>query len=110
MPAEEFDLRAVREQHLRDQQTELAIAQDGDTLSASELHLVEDFAGGGQRLDEDGLFGGDRWRHGVQIANRQREKFPKCSGMFHDAEDGARGAVAAESAAAPIAMAAGEID
>ena len=48
----------MRLQNLADQQAELAIAQHGDRGATRDLHLIQNLAGGGQRLDEDGVL---RW-------------------------------------------------
>ena len=103
-------LRAVRLQHLRDQQSELSVAQHGDALALGDLDLIQNFARRRDGFDEDGVFGGNRIGHAMQIADRQREEFAKRARVFDDAEHGASGAVAAEAARAPVAMAAGEVD
>ncbi len=46
----------------------------------------------------------------VEVAFGESEEFGEGAGMIHDAEHGARGAVAGEAAAAPLAVGAGEID
>ena len=47
----------MRVQHLRDQQSELAVAQHGDAIAFRDLHLIENLAGGGHGFDEDGVLG-----------------------------------------------------
>jgi hypothetical protein len=102
--------RAMGLKHLRYQQAELTIAQDGHALAFGDFDLVENLTSSGNGLDENGVFVRDRGGHSVQVTNRQREEFAKCSRMPDDAEDGPSWAVAAEAALAPIAMSAGEVD
>ena len=95
MPTELVHLEAVGVQNLGDQQAQLAVAQDRYLRRAGNMDLIEDFAGGGQRLDEDRDLGGDRIGDHVQIAFGQREKFLECAGMFDDSENRAMRAMAA---------------
>ena len=95
----------VRVQHLRDQQAELAIAQHRDALVRRDPHLVENLAGGGQRFEENRALAGQTVGQQVQIALGQDEEFGERAGLVHDAEHGAIRAVAAKSAAAPVAHA-----
>ena len=101
---------AVRIQHQRDQQSELAIAQNGDCGGAGQRHLIQDFAGGRQRLDEDGALGGERIGQRVQVAFGQGQELAKRPGMVDDAEHGALRAMTAQAAPAPVARAAGQVD
>ena len=110
VPAKKMHLRALRLQHLRDQQPELAIAQDGHPLALGDLHLIQNFARGRNRLDEDSVFGGNRRGNAMQVADRQRQEFSKRPRMLDDAQHGSRRAVTAQAALAPFAMSAGEID
>ena len=63
-----------------------------------DIDLIEDFAGGGQRFDEDGLFVGNGTGSFVQIFNREREVFGESAVVIDDAEDGAARAVRFQSA------------
>ncbi len=72
--------------------------------------MIENLASGGDGLDEDGLFRGYGIGHAVQVVDGQREEFAERSRVFDDAEDGARGAVAAEAARAPVAMSTRQVD
>src|ERR1700730_11908261 len=110
MPPEKMRLRAVRLEHLRYQQAQLIVAQDGYAGALGNLHLIQDFARGRKGLDEDGVFGGDRRGHPMKVANRQREKFAKCSRMLNDSEDGSGRAVAAEAPPATLAMSDGQVN
>ena len=110
MPPKEMHLRALRLKHLRDEKSELAIAQNRHALAFGNLHLIQNFARGRNGLDEDGVLRGNRRGHAMQVADRQRQELAERPRMFDDAENGPRRAVAAEAALAPIAMSAGEID
>jgi hypothetical protein len=60
--------------------------------------LIENFAGGGQRFDEDGLFVGNGIGSLVEIFDRERKVFGEGAIVVDDAEDGAAGAVRFQSA------------
>lgn len=107
--AEEVDVRSGGFEDLRDQKAEFSVAEDGDVLTI-DFDLIEDFAGGGNGFDEDGVIGGDGRGDAMEIGDGQGEKFGEGAGVVDDAENGAIRAVAAEFAAAPFALAAGEID
>ena len=57
VPAELVDLVAVGVEHLRDQQAQLAVSQHRYPGARRNRDLVQDLAGGGQRLGEDGALG-----------------------------------------------------
>jgi len=50
---------AVRVEDHGDEEAQLAIAQHGERRAGRDGDLVQDLAGGGQRLQEDGAAGGD---------------------------------------------------
>ncbi len=108
--AEGSHAEAMEAQDLGNEETEFAVAQDGDGGAAWEAHLFEDFAGGGNGLSEDGVFVGDVFGDGQEVFRGKSQVGGKSAGVAHDAEDGAAGAMAAEMALAPRALAAGEID
>ena len=110
MPSEQVNLSAGGLQNLGDQKAEFSIAEYGHRLMFGDADLIENFAGGGDRLDENGVFGGDGIGNTVQVRDRQGEEFAKCAGMLHDPEHGPMRAVAAQVALAPLAIAAGQID
>src|ERR1019366_953032 len=93
-----------------DEEAEFAIAEHGDALAGGDGDLVEDLAGGSERLQEHGAAGGDVVGEDVQVALREGEEFGERAGVADDSQHGAVGAVASQSAAAPFAMGAGEID
>ena len=110
MASEVVDARAVAVQDLCDEQAEFAVAEHGYAGITGDADLIENLAGGGERLGEDGALSGESGGHDVQIRFGQRQEFAESSRMLHDAEDGAGGAMAAESACAPLAAAAGKVD
>jgi hypothetical protein len=110
MPAEQVHLGAVGVKDLRDQQAEFPVAQDGHLFAFGDFDLIENFAGGGNRLDEDGVVVGNRFRNAMKVPKGQGEEFAERAGMFHDAEHGSLRTMPAELARAPFAMSAGEID
>ena len=67
------------------------------------IDLIEDFACGGERLHENGLFVRDGIRSLVQISHWEREVFGEGAVVIDDAEDGAPGAVCFQSAEAEFA-------
>src|ERR1035437_597961 len=78
--AELVDFRAVRVQHHRYQQAELAIAQHGHGFARRNCDLVQDFAGRRQRFGEDRAFQRNAAGQYVQIALRQRQKLRQRAG------------------------------
>ena len=110
MFTELMDPAAARLQDLRDQQAEFAIAQYGYGGAGRDPHLIEDFAGGRHRLRErrDVRFHGIG--HDAEIVFGKNEEFAERAGLVDDAENCALRAVAFESASAPGAAAAGEVD
>ena len=79
-------------------------------IALRDIDLIENFTRRGYWLNKDGLFVGDGIGHAVQVMDGEREKFPERSRVLHDSEHGARGAVAAEAACAPIAVSTSKID
>ncbi len=73
-------------------------------------HLVQYLAGRGQRFDEDRFFRWNLARHSPQISLRQRQEFAKRARLFHDAEHRAGRTMPSQSARAPLAFSAGQID
>ena len=100
----------VGAQSLRDQESKFAVSQYGGSRVAGDFHLIENFAGSRERLDEDGLLAGDVLRDPVKVFERQREDLAKRSRMLDDPEHSPARAVTAETATAPIAFAASEVD
>jgi hypothetical protein len=96
--------------NLCNQETELSVAEHRYRFAARDVHLIEDLAGRGNRFDEDGVICGERFRDDVEVPFWEREEFAERARVFHDAEDGAIGAVTFERTGAPLAAAAGEVD
>ena len=105
-----MDLESIGAQSLGDQKTEFAIAQYGDLRATRDFHLIQNLACGRERLDKDGLLAGDAPRYAMQVFERKREELAERSGMFDDSKDGPLRAMTAETAAAPVAFAARQID
>lgn len=103
-------MRAVSGENLSDQQAEFAIAKNGDAGVLGQVHLIEDFAGGGERFQKNGLVIGQRIRNRVEISFRQSEVFGEGAWVIHNAQHGARGTVTAKTPDAPSTLAASEID
>ena len=82
----------------------------GNGRTRRDVNLVEDLAGSGERLNENGVLGRDVFWNGMQIPFGKRQEFAECARLFHDAEHGAVGAVAAKPARTPLARAACEVD
>ena len=96
-------------QDLRDQQAELSIAQHGDRTRLPEFtwsRISQAAARGSTNTACSVGSPGTR----LQSSRRAESGIAKGSGMFHDAEHGAIGAMASEAARAPVAMSAGQID
>ena len=74
------------------------------------MHLVQDLAGGGERLHKYGVLVRNPARHPMQIALGQRQQFAKRAGMFHNSQHRAPRTVAAQTARAPLAGAARQVD
>jgi hypothetical protein len=110
MPSEQMYSRSMRQQHLRDQQTDLSIAQHRDTFTLWDFHLIQNFASRRQRFNENGAFRGNGIGDSVQIANRKRQEFAKGTGMLHDPEHAPRRTMAFQTTAAPITRPTREID
>ena len=95
---------------------EFAVAQDGGGAKLLDVDLLQDFAGGGQWLDEDGLLIGDGGGNEVEIFERQRQIFGEGAVVIHDANDGAACAMRFEAAAAEgafrakVVCGAGDVD
>ena len=85
-------------QYAGDELRQLPVAQDGGGAELLYVDLIEDLAGGGQRLDEDGLFVGDGIGDFVKILRGKREIFGEGAVMIDDAEDGAASAVRFQAA------------
>src|SRR3984957_6895841 len=90
-------------QHASDELRQLSVTQDGCGAELLRVDLIENFAGGGQRFDEDGLFVGDGIRGFVQIFDRESEVFGEGAVVIDDTEDGAAKAVRFQSAKAELA-------
>jgi threonine synthase len=110
MAAVEADGGSVDVQHLGDEQAELAVAQNRNRRARRNRRLVEDFAGGGEGFDENGVMRGYGGGDGMKVAVGQSKELGKSPGVAEDAKDGAVGAMAAESAATPIAEVAVQVD
>lgn len=106
----EVDLVAVGVEHLRDEQPQFAVAEDRNRLVRRNLHLVEDFTGGGEGLGEDGAVCRNGLGDDVQVALGKREEFLESAGVVHDSEDGAVRAMAEQALVAPFAARAGQVD
>src|SRR5579863_1714101 len=97
------DARDFGFQHPRDELSQLSVTKDGGGAELRCVDLFEDFAGGGQRFDEDGLFVGDGIRYFVEIFCWKREVFGEGAVVIDDSEDGATRAVRFQSAEAEFA-------
>jgi len=110
MAAEQVHARTVSLQDLRYQQAQFSVTQKCYAVTLGNFDLIQDFTRSGDWFDEDSLFRGNRIGHAVQVMDGQREEFSERPWVFYDAENGARRAVAAEAAGAPIAVSTGQID
>jgi len=110
MVAHDGQVAAGERHHLRTQQPQLAVAQYDDAVSGADVYLLENLTGGGQRLGEDGDFIGDGIRHGVEVADGQRQILGKGPVAASDAQRSAVGAVGGTSGQAGRAIAAGDVD
>ena len=110
MTAELVYARAVGLQHLRDQQSQLSVAQDGHGIAFGNIHLVQNFARSRKRLQKHGVAGSNpRWND-MQIPLRQRQEFAECPRVFYDAQYLALRTMAAQAARAPFALCTGDVD
>ncbi len=110
MAAEQVDVRAVRVQHLRDQQPQFSVAEHADSLALRDFDLVQNLASRGDGFDENRVLVGNGLRHAMEIAHGQRQKFAKRAGVFDDSQNTALRAMAPEPPRAPVAFAARQID
>jgi hypothetical protein len=106
----EMDPFPPRIQNLCDEESQLAVAQDGDIGIIWNRGLVENLAGGCEGLDEHSFFRRDGIRKDVKIHFRKSQQLPECAGMANNAEHSPLRAMAPESFSAPFALTAGEID
>src|ERR1019366_6398619 len=86
VPAELVDATAVGVEDHGDEEAEFAIAQHGDGRAGGDRYLVQDLAGGGQRLQEDGAAGGYVVGENVQIALREGEELGEGAGVARSEE------------------------
>ena len=100
----------ARLQYLGDETPELSVTAQPHLFLGRNGNLFQDLAGGGQRLGENRVLGGDGIRQHVQVPLRQREQLAENARVFHNSQHGAMRAVAAQFAPAPLAAAAGQID
>src|SRR5580700_10755730 len=92
-----------RPQYASDELCKLAVSEDGGFAEFAHVHLVKNFARGGQRLDKNSLLVADGVRDAVKIFERQRQVFGKGAVVVDDTQDGAPGAMGLEAAAAKLA-------
>jgi hypothetical protein len=97
-------------QHFGYEKSEFAVAEDGSRELRCKGYLVEDFASGCERLDEDGLLIGDGLGKRMKVVFGESEEFGERSWVTEDAEHCAAGAMATETAPTEGAITAGEID
>src|ERR1700693_4437401 len=102
--------RARSLQPPRAERAELSGAEHRRPCLSVDRDLVQDLAGRGQRLGEDGLLVGDLARHLVQVVLGESQVLGVRARVPEDAEHAASGAVTSEAAPAPIAAPAGEVD
>src|SRR5258705_4898011 len=81
-------IRKLRPQNKGDKLSKLSIAQDCSAAKFLDIDLIENFARGGQWLDENGLFIGNRIGDEVQVLQGQCQIFGKGAVMRDDAQDG----------------------
>ena len=84
--------------------------EHGNGGGFGKTHLLQNLAGGGNGLGEDGVFIRNAQRHREQVLDRQRQIFRKCALVFDDAEHCAPRAMTPQSAGTPIAFAARQVD
>src|SRR5262249_47604379 len=72
--------------------------------------LIENLAGGSQRLDKHCNLGGNGSGHDVEIGLRQSQQLAEGAWMSDNSKNLAARAVPPKAAAAPVAIPAGEID
>ncbi|MBS3820423.1 MAG: hypothetical protein GVY16_00045 [Planctomycetes bacterium] len=81
------------------QQAQPSVAEDGNPVVRLYLHLLEDAADRGERLDEDGGIVVDAVRHDTKILDRQGEVLGEAAVAAGNAKDGAAGVVVLRQAA-----------
>ena len=97
-------------QEPRDELAEPAVPHHQDALFAGDRDLLEDLAGGRERLDEDRLLVRDAVRDLVEVAQGQGQELGVGAVAAEDAEHRARRAMPAQPPDAPVADPAGEVD
>ena len=100
MPSKLVHVRTVRLQHLRDEQAQLAVAENRHFSALRGIFTwsrISQAAASGSVKTACSM--GRLCRERVQIRFGQGQEFAKCAGMLHDAEHGAAGAMTAEPAA-----------
>jgi hypothetical protein len=105
-----MDFRAIEHEHLRDQESQLAISKNGDRLSLRDPDLVQNFASRRNRFSEYSVIGRNIARDMEQVLFRQSEELLERAGMFDDPEHRALRTMTPESTLAPVAFTASEID
>ena len=110
MAAEEMHFSSADLKNLGDEEAEFAVSENGDALAFEFAELLLDFAGGGDGFAEDGFVIGENGRDGKEIFFGEGQIFGERTRVLDDAEDGAGGAVAAETMSAGGALAARKID
>ena len=103
-------LRRNRAQHLRHQQSHPAVADDRHTRLRIDGHLLEDSARGRDRLGKYGRLVVHGFRNRVQVDRRQRQVFGKRAVALANAYDIAVSAMLLDSARAPVAVPAPDVD
>ena len=104
------DLRAVGLQNLAGQQSEFPVTQHCHRRAWRNVHLIQYLAGRGQWFDENRFLGWNLARHSTQISLGQSQEFAERAGLLDDPEHGACGTMTPQSAGAPRAFSAGQID
>ena len=97
-------------QHHRDDRAETAVAKHGDSRVARDTGLLEDFAGGGDRLGKDRDLVGHRIGHREQIAIREAQVLGEASVAPENPEHGAIRAMTFHRGEAEVAAAASGVD
>ena len=110
VPSEHRDVIGDGAQHLRDQQSESSIADDRDARATFNRDLLEDAAGGRDRLDEHGRAVLNRVGHFVQVRGRERHELGEGAGAAANAHHRSLGAVLFHAGAAQRAAAAADVD
>jgi hypothetical protein len=110
VPSEERDCCAAQMENLRNEQTQLSIAEHRRSHTTSQFHLVQDLAGCRNGFDKHSLFVAQAVWDQVEIAIRKGEELSECARMLYDPEHRAARTVPAKTAAAPVTSAAGQVD